>query len=147
MKTFSKLKFGGNLHTLVSFSTLTQLKDKENVNEEKLFFCVPYVGKSSQLFTKQLSKIIANLTAVKLIPTYKTFQVGNYFNLKSRTPTPLVSNVVYRFSCPREVDLTYIGKSARHLVTKAKEHWSLTLSGRGRGVATCARAFFKRLLF
>ena len=102
-----------------------QLKDKENVNEEKLFFSVPYVGKPSQLFTKQLSKLIANLTSVKLIPTYKTFKVGNYSNLKSRTPTPLVSNVVYRFSCPREADLTYIGKSARHLVTRAKEHWSL----------------------
>ena len=93
--------------------------------KKKLFFSVPYVGKSSQLFTKQLSKLIANLTSVKLIPTYKTFKVGNYFNLKSRTPTPLVSNVVYRFSCPREADLTYIGKSARHLVTRAKEHWSL----------------------
>ena len=102
-----------------------QLKDKENVNKEKLFFSVPHVGKSSQLFTKQLSKLIANLTSVKLIPTNKTFKVGNYFNLKSRTPTPLVSNVVYRFSCPREADLTYIGKSARHLVTRAKEHWSL----------------------
>ena len=95
------------------------------MKEEKLFFSVPYVGKSLQLFTKQLSKLITNLTTVKLIPTYKTFKVGNYFNLKSRTPTPLVSNVVYRFSCPREADLTYIGKSARHLVTRAKEHWSL----------------------
>ena len=102
-----------------------QLQDKENVDEKKLFFSVPYVGKSSQLFTKQLSKLIANLTSVKLIPMYKTFKVGNYFNLKSRTPTPLVSNVVYRFSCPREADLTYIGKSAKHLVTRAKEHWSL----------------------
>ena len=36
-----------------------------------------------------------------------------------------MSNVVYRFSCPREADLTYIAKSARHLVTREKEHWSL----------------------
>ena len=34
---------------------------------------------------------------------------------------PLVSNVVYRFSCLLEEDLTYIGKSTRHLVTIAKE--------------------------
>ena len=95
------------------------------MNKEKLFFSVPYFGKSSQLFTKQLSKLIANLTTVKLILAYKTFKVGNYFNLKSRTPTPLVSNVVYRFSCLYEADLTYIGKSARHLITRAKEYWSL----------------------
>ena len=36
-----------------------------------------------------------------------------------------MSNVVYRFSCSREADLTYIGKSVRHLVTGAKERWSL----------------------
>ena len=36
-----------------------------------------------------------------------------------------MSNVVYRFSCPRELDLTYIGKSARHLVIRAKKRWSL----------------------
>ena len=95
------------------------------MNEEKLFFSVPYFGKSSQLFTIQLSRLIATLTTVKLISTYKTFKVGNYFNLKSRTPTPLVFNVVYRFSCLREADLTYIGKSATHLVTKVKEHWAL----------------------
>ena len=93
--------------------------------EEKLFFSVPYFGKSSQLFTKILSRLAANLTTVELIPMYKTFKVGNYLNLKLRAPTSLVSNVVYCFSCPREADLTYIGKSARHLVTRAKKHWSL----------------------
>ena len=91
----------------------------------KNFFSVPCFGKSSQLFTKQLCRLIANLTTVKLIPTYKTFQVGNCFNLKSRTPTPLVSIVVYRFSCLREADLVYIGKSASLLVTRVKVHWVL----------------------
>ena len=100
------------------------------MNEEKLFFSVTYFGKSSQLFTKQLSRLIADLTIVKLIPTYKTFKVGNYFNLKSPTPAPLVSNVVYRFSYPREADLIYIGKSARHLVTRVKEHWALNSTTR-----------------
>ena len=36
-----------------------------------------------------------------------------------------MSNVVYRFLCPREADLINIGKSARHLVTRVKEHWAL----------------------
>ena len=107
-----------------------RLKDKENVNEEKMFFSVAYFGKSSQFFTKQLSRLIANLTSVKLIPTNKTFKVGNYFNLESRTPTPLVSNVVYRFSCPRDADLIYIGKSARHLVTRVTEHRALNSTTR-----------------
>ena len=109
-------------------------KDKENVNEEKLFFSVPYFGKSSQLFTKRLSRLIANLTSVKLIPTYKTFKVGNYFNLKSCTPTPPVSYIVYCFSCPREADLIYIGKSAMHLVTRVKKHWALNSTTRKSAV-------------
>ena len=55
-----------------------QLKDKENVNEEKLFFSVPYVGKSSQLFTKQLSKLIANLTSVKRIKLIQSWQLSQF---------------------------------------------------------------------
>ena len=33
-----------------------RLKDRKNVNEEKLFFIVPYFGKSSQLFTEEKSR-------------------------------------------------------------------------------------------
>ena len=56
-----------------------------------------------------------------LTPIYKICKVGNYFNLKSNTPELLLSNVVYRFSCPCDAGLTYIGKSTRHLLTRAKE--------------------------
>ena len=45
-----------------------RLKDKWNVNKEKLIFGVPYFGKFLQLFTEQISKLIANLTTVKLMP-------------------------------------------------------------------------------
>ena len=67
---------------------------------------------------------------MKLMPyTYETFQVGNYFNLKSRTRTPLVFNVVYRFSYPRGADLTYIRKSTRYVVTRAMEDWAFKQHG------------------
>ena len=57
--------------------------------------------------------------------TRKTCKVGNYFNLKSNTPALLLSNVVYRFSCPCDAGLTDIDKSTRHVVTRAKEHLNL----------------------
>ena len=60
-----------------------------------------------------------------LTPIYKTCKVGNYFNLKSNTPALLLSNVVYRFSCPCDAGLTYIGKSTRHVVTRAKGNLNL----------------------
>ena len=60
-----------------------------------------------------------------LTPIYKTCKVGNYFNLKSNTSALSLSNVVYRFSCPYDVGLTYIGKSTCHVVTREKEHINL----------------------
>ena len=46
----------------------------------------------------------------------------NYFQLKSRTPLGLCSNVIYEFACLCKANLTYIGISTRHLSTRAREH-------------------------
>ena len=37
----------------------------------------------------------------------------------------VVVKIAYRFSCPCDADLTYIGKSTRHVITRAKEHLNL----------------------
>ena len=52
-------------------------------------------------------------------------KVRSYFNLKSRTPYLLCSKVVYLFTCLCDANFTYIGKTKRHLSTRAKEHLSL----------------------
>ena len=95
------------------------------MNEGKLFFSVPYFGKSSQLFTKQLSRLTANLITVKLIPI-RTKRLKLAIIL-------ILNHVLLRLWCPmlsigfhaREADLIYIGKSARRLVTRVKEYWAL----------------------
>ena len=54
---------------------------------------------------------------LKIPPIYKTFKVVNYFQLKSKTPVALCSNVVYRFSCSCDTNKTYIemfSKRTRH---------------------------------
>ena len=53
---------------------------------------------------------------------FTSFKVKNYFSLKSRAPLTLLANVVYRFSCMRDANITYIGKTMRHLATRIKEH-------------------------
>ena len=93
----------------------TNKEEKETITVE-----IPYVGKQSHIFAKDISKLIWKFSAVHLTPIYKTCKVGNYFNLKSNTLALLLSNVVYRFSCPCDAGLTYIGKSKRHVVTRAK---------------------------
>ena len=109
-----------NRQTNLNQSQATNNNEKETITVE-----IPYVGKQSHIFAKNISKLIRKFSTVHLTPIYKTCKVGNYFNLKSNTPALLLSNVVYRFSCPCDAGLTYIGKSTRHVVTRAKEHLNL----------------------
>ena len=42
----------------------------------------------------------------------------------------LNSNVVYKFTCSRDVNVTYIGTSARHLSIRAGEHLNVSRSSK-----------------
>ena len=42
--------------------------------------------------------------------------------MKSRTPHALKARVVYKFTCLSDSDTYYIGKTKRHLATRAMEH-------------------------
>ena len=53
---------------------------------------------------------------------YTCFKTRPYFQLKSSTPFPLLSNVVYKFSCSRNANVSCIGITTRHLSTKIQEH-------------------------
>ena len=72
-----------------------------------------------------LSRLCLKQFDVRLFPLYRTNKVGQYFQLKSKTPLPLCSNVVYKFTCSGDMNLTYIGMSSRHLITRVKEHLNL----------------------
>ena len=78
---------------------------------------VPYYGKSSRGFAKDLSELIESNFEVKIRVVYTTFKVGSFFQLKSRTPSTLLSNVVYKFTCAVSAHITYIGYTSRHLLT------------------------------
>ena len=86
---------------------------------------VPYVGETSIRFVKVLSRLCLKQFDIKLIPLYPTNKAGQYFQLKSATPLPLCSNVVYKFTCWCDTNLTYIGMYSRHLITRVKEHLNL----------------------
>ena len=53
-----------------------------------------------------------------------------FFRLKSRTPSTLLSNVVYKFTCAAIAHITYIGYTSRHLLTRVKEHTDLSKSSK-----------------
>ena len=60
---------------------------------------------------------------VRLRVVYNSFKVGQYFILKDRTPWPLTSNVVYKFQCPGDRAVSYIGMTTRQLVERVVEHF------------------------
>ena len=53
---------------------------------------------------------------------FNTFKISNYFSLKSQTPKILKLDVVYKFTCLCDTNITYIGKTKRHLVVRSLEH-------------------------
>ena len=80
------------------------------------------MGKESYHFANRLSALIKNKYNLKISPINKTFKVVNYFQLKSKTPVALYSNVVYKFSCSCDTNKTYIVMSSRYLISRVREH-------------------------
>ena len=60
---------------------------------------VPYIGKDFRRLVSRLAKLFHVKFDVKVSAIYKTFKTGTYFQLKSRTPLLLCSNVFYKFTC------------------------------------------------
>ena len=104
-------------------------KFEENNNtssnyEKDFMFTIglPYFGKPSQPFAKKLSNFVKMKFDVDINVYYVALKVGSYFQLKCVTPVELVSNVVYKFSCSCDTNMSYIGMTTRHLGTRIQEH-------------------------
>ena len=84
---------------------------------------VPYFGKCSVKFARNLTKIICNNFNVQVRVVYSTFKVKSYFRLKSSSPLYLSSNVVYHYKCMNvSCSDSYVGYTTRHLFERCKEH-------------------------
>ena len=51
--------------------------------------------------------------------------MGQWITLKSVTPKPFISNVVYKFTCLHDAKTFYFGKTKRHFITWFEEQTSL----------------------
>jgi hypothetical protein len=106
-------------------------KDGTNGKEEKemrYVIKIPYVGTASHSFKNKLKQLFYDHLRIEISPVFTTFKVSDYFSLKSQTPKLLTSNVVYKFTCLCDTNLTYIGKTKRHLMTRCREHLGLDKS-------------------
>ena len=99
------------------------LSDRERSEINPVVYLnVPYIGKESKRFVSRLAKLFHVKFDVKVSAIYKTFKMETSFQLKSCTPLFLCSNVIYKFTCSCDSNLTYIGKSTQHLSTRVGEH-------------------------
>ena len=112
-----------NQWRLESFENKTALNKSCDLDFDKRYFVkIPYIGPSSHDFKNKITKLFSNYLLTNVSPIFSTFKVSNYFSLKSQTPKLLASNVVYKFSCLCATNLTYIGKTKRHLIVRSLEH-------------------------
>ena len=106
----------------ISLSMSIPIHNNNNMSIIIIYITIPYLESESRRFINKLAKIIKNKINVNIVPVYKSFKIGRYFQLKSDTPLALCSNVVYKFTCSCDMNLTYYGMSTRHLITRVREH-------------------------
>jgi hypothetical protein len=100
-------------------NVVTEKSDEMNF---RFILKIPYVGQPSFQFQKKMDILFKNKFNISIVCVYNSFKVGRYFTLKCRSPLPIQTNVVYKFTCLRDAELTYVGKTTRHLVTRVHEH-------------------------
>ena len=106
-------------------ATLAQTVDE---SERNFIIKIPYVGKISNDFKNKLKQLFLNDLNVEIMPVFNSFKVSSYFSLKSKSPSLLSSNVVYKFSGLCDSNVTYIGKTKRHLMVRCLEHLDIESS-------------------
>ena len=90
-------------------------------NLKKAYFTIPFVGRPSSKFQHTISREMDKYN-IRIIPSYSSTLVGSYFNLKTKLSRPFKANVVYRFTCSEDQNVSYIGETKRHLFRRASDH-------------------------
>ena len=120
---YTNIIFNNILHRFLHESKQHNLTaTTEEVPVQRIFLRLPYLGQTSERFFKNIQQLAKQKLNVVIQPIYASCKVGQYFQLKSQMPLPLRANVEYKFTCSRDVSLTYTGTSSRHLCVKIKKH-------------------------
>ena len=85
------------------------------------YILIPYIGKPSMRFQRRMRHSFKGM-GIDVTAAYSTTKVAEYFSLKSRPSPVFKSNVVYRFKCSCDRNISYIGESRRQLFARISEH-------------------------
>ena len=97
------------------------------VSKKEFSMCLPFLGKETLIVKNKLRKLfVSQFPSFKLRIVLKpSIKIGSFFNFKDTIPFRDWSYVVYKFSCGN-YDITYIGKTTRHLLVRLSGHLSIS---------------------
>ena len=87
-------------------------------------------------YGRNLTKSL-DLIGIKTRIVFSTTKVGSYFSLKDSISKKFSSCIVYKFTCPGDLDTQYIGETERQLFVRIKEHTTPTNSSVSSHIETC----------
>ena len=95
--------------------------------EREVRIVLPYLGFLSLQVRTRLEKVFRKcLPCCNLRVIFKSStRISNFFKFKDRPSKGLRSNVVYKFLCGN-CNVTYYGKTIRHLKQRASEHMGVS---------------------
>ena len=96
--------------------------EQKEQQERGILFKVPFVGRASMDFRKDISKLFLDKYKVVTTGVFTSCKVGDFFGLKSDVPKPLLADDVYKFKCLSDTSISYIGKTKRHLSVRVQEN-------------------------
>ena len=92
------------------------------VKDRKYILGIPFVGTVSREYKKKVATLIKDHLEVDISAYFTSCKIARFFSLKSKTSFVLNARVLYKFPCLNDSDTAYIGKTKRHIATRAKEH-------------------------
>ena len=100
---------------------LTKIDRVDNSGLNKIYFKMPYFGKPSRTLQRRLRDQFSNF-GIDIHAAFSTTKVASYFCLKSQCSILFKADVVYKFTCSRDENISYIGETRRQLFTRVSEH-------------------------
>ena len=88
------------------------------------FAKIPYLHEETNfLLRKELVSLVSKFyPQVKLNIIFENkFSIASFFRDKDKIPKALLSNIVYKYTCPH-CSGSYVGSTSRHLTTRIAEH-------------------------
>jgi hypothetical protein len=104
-----------------NFKTTPTEKRQKSSTDNHVYLTIPYLGKPSLRFQHRMKRNLQQY-GLEVLSAYSTTKVGEYFNLKTPLSHMFKANIVYKFTCLEDPNISYIGETKRQLFERIWEH-------------------------